>query len=101
MKILGLFDNLYLRIDRSYRSEFKQKIRRNNAERVYILSLVGLLFLFLLLLLDYLRYTNGVLQTDIIAQLLFYNHFLCTCTEQNFNKIFIWKIMDLKLPDMM
>ncbi len=74
MKRLGLFDNYFLRIDKLYQEEFRAKLRRDNVERVYILCCIGILFFVLLLILDYLRYYNGVLQTNVIFRFLFYDH---------------------------
>ncbi|MFT5385703.1 MAG: signal transduction histidine kinase/DNA-binding response OmpR family regulator [Saprospiraceae bacterium] len=74
MKKLGLFDNYFLHIKKLDWIEFRKKIRRNNVERVYILSCVSLLFFILLLLLDYIRYTDGLLHNNIIYELLLYTH---------------------------
>lgn len=74
MKKLGLFDNFFLQIDRLNKKEFRLKMRKNNVERVYILSCIGILLLLLLLVLDYLRYSTGVFHSNIIYKLLFYNH---------------------------
>ena len=74
MKTLGLFNNLFLRIESQYRKDFRKKIRRDNVERVYILSCIGILFLFFLLILDYLRYSSGLFQTALIYKLHFYTH---------------------------
>ena len=74
MKKLGLFDNIILQIDEGYEQDFKSQLRIENVKRVYILSGIGLLFFVLLLGLDYVRYSSGVLQTNQIAQLLFINH---------------------------
>jgi signal transduction histidine kinase/DNA-binding response OmpR family regulator len=74
MKKLGLFDNLFLQIEDADRTAFRKKLRKDNVERVYILSCIGILFLVFLLGLDYLRLSSGQFYTDIIFQLLFYNH---------------------------
>lgn len=74
MKKLGLFDNLVLRINPKYRQEFRSAIRTDNVKRVYILSLIGLLFFILLLGLDFVRYVNGILIPGSLIYLLFLNH---------------------------
>ena len=74
MKKLGLFENFVLQISPRYRQEFRSTIRTDNVKRVYILSLIGLLFFILLLGLDYVRYINGLLIPGSLVYLLFFNH---------------------------
>ncbi len=53
-----------------------QKLRVANSFRVYAISITGLIFAFLVLYLDYLRYLNGKFDTWSIYHYLFINH-LC------------------------
>jgi signal transduction histidine kinase/DNA-binding response OmpR family regulator len=74
MKKLFYFNKFFLHIDNLYWKEFRYKLRRDNVEKVYILCCIGILLFALLLVLDYLRYVDGILDTSIIYQLLFYDH---------------------------
>ena len=74
MKKLQLNKRFFLKVAPELQNEFKRKIRLDNVERVYILAWIGLAFFFLQLFIDFIRYREGVLQTDYLSQLLFYNH---------------------------
>ena len=65
---------LFIPIPGMLRVEVLQKIRVSNAKRIYVLSLIGFIFAFLLLGLDYIRYSNGKLFSDNQYFYLFLNH---------------------------
>ena len=50
------------------------KLRIDNIQRIYIISLLGVIFFFLFMSLDYIRYTNGKSLLDGVYFYLFLNH---------------------------
>ena len=65
---------LFVSIPNAIRYDVLKKIRISNGKRIYAMSVVGFLFAFLLLGLDYIRYDNGKLLSDYLYFYLFLNH---------------------------
>ena len=61
-------------IPENLRIEVLQKLRISNAQRIYIISVIGFFFAFLILGLDYIRYSNGKLLPGSLYFYLFLNH---------------------------
>lgn len=70
-----VFDKtLFKQIDPEYRAEFLQELNLENAKKSYVIAWLGLFFLLVLLLLDYLRHVNNELWNDPVHVWLFFNH---------------------------
>ena len=65
---------LFTQINPVYRDEFLQELNLENAKKSYVIASLGLFFLVVLLVLDYLRQISGKLWTNPVHVWLFFNH---------------------------
>lgn len=65
---------LFFQIDAEHQEEFLRDVNLENAQKAYIVSRLGLLFLPVLLLLDYTRHLQGTLWSDPVHTALFFSH---------------------------
>ena len=69
------FDQALLyQIDPEYKTEFLRQLNLENAKKSYVIARLGLFFLVVLLILDYLRQVNGDLWNNPVHVWLFFNH---------------------------
>ena len=66
--------HIFIPIPASLRVSVLRLIRISNAQRIYVISVVGFIFAFLILGLDYIRYNNGKLIPGGLYFYLFLNH---------------------------
>ena len=64
----------FLEINEADKEEFLRRLNIENMKVIFIASVVGIVFLFLLLYLDFLRYKSGKLPRDPVYFFLFINH---------------------------
>ncbi len=70
-----LFDQALLyQISPEYKAEFLRQLNLENAKKSYVIARLGLFFLLVLLVLDYLRQSRGNLWNDPVHIWLFFNH---------------------------
>lgn len=72
-QILGRFND---RIEERYEEEFFEKLYLNNLERAYLISVMGVISFFLLLVSDYFQLRDAAPADRIISSLLFITHAL-------------------------
>lgn len=65
---------LFYEIDPEYREGFLRQLHLENARKVYVIARLGLFFLVVLLVLDYIRHAQNNLWNDPVHVWLFYNH---------------------------
>jgi len=66
--------SFFINIPEIIRKRFLIKLRIENSQRIYLISQIGLFFFFLLMGLDYIRYSEGKIHLGNLYFYLFLNH---------------------------
>lgn len=66
--------SLFYQIGPEYQAEFFRQLNLENAQKSYVVARLGLFFLLVLLLLDYIRHSRNDLWNDSVHVWLFFNH---------------------------
>lgn len=66
--------SLFYQIDPAYEQAFLRQLNLENVKKSYVIARLGLFFLFVLLVLDYIRYSRNDLWNDPVHAWLFFNH---------------------------